>query len=132
VDAHESSLGTGGENGHEGHPQEPHESGEPIMAKLPRSRPKREAPRQRTAPKRTGARSRSRAAASRKTTLRPPSEEREERGSDQRGLRSGEEAPGLPRLALDGTIEAAKMPVKIAANVTFRALDALTNSLRRR
>jgi hypothetical protein len=129
VDAHKSSLGPGGENGHEGHPQEPRESADPIMAKLPRSRPKREAPRPRTAPTRTGARSRSRAAASRKTTLRPPSEER---GGDRGGLGTGEEAPGLPRLALDGTIEAAKMPVKIAANVTFRALDALTNSLRRR
>lgn len=129
MDAHESSLGTGGKDRHEGHSEDPHESAEPIMAKLPRSRPKREAPRQRTAPTRTGARSRSRAAASRKTTLRPPSEER---GSDQGGLATAKEAPGLPRLALDGTIEAAKMPVKIAANVTFRALDALTNSLRRR
>jgi hypothetical protein len=41
-------------------------------------------------------------------------------------------APGLPRLALDGAIEAAKLPVKVGVNITFRALDALTQSLRRR
>jgi hypothetical protein len=42
------------------------------------------------------------------------------------------EAPGLPRLALDGAIEAAKLPIKVGANITFQALDAVTKSLRRR
>jgi len=40
-------------------------------------------------------------------------------------------APGLPRLALDGAIEIAKMPAKVGANVTLRALDAVVKGLRR-
>jgi hypothetical protein len=40
-------------------------------------------------------------------------------------------APGLPRLALDGALEAAKLPVKVGANITILALDAVSKSLRR-
>jgi hypothetical protein len=47
-------------------------------------------------------------------------------------LGAAQHAPGLPRLALDGAIEAAKLPIKVGANITFRALDAVTKSLRRR
>jgi hypothetical protein len=43
-----------------------------------------------------------------------------------------EHAPGLPRLAFDGAIEAAKLPVKVGANITIRALDAISKGLRRR
>jgi hypothetical protein len=43
-----------------------------------------------------------------------------------------EDAPGLPRLALDGAIEAIKLPVKVGANLTFRGIDAVTKGLRRR
>jgi hypothetical protein len=43
-----------------------------------------------------------------------------------------EDAPGLPRLAVDGAIEAAKLPIKVGANITFRALDAVTKGLRGR
>jgi hypothetical protein len=45
---------------------------------------------------------------------------------------ASEDAPGLPRLALDGAIEAAKLPIKVGANITFRALDAVAKSLRGR
>ncbi len=53
-------------------------------------------------------------------------------GGDPAAFGTPEDAPGLPRLALDGAIEAVKLPVKVGANITFRALDAVTKSLRRR
>ena len=49
-----------------------------------------------------------------------------------RSASGGERAPGLPRLALDGAVEAAKLPAKVGANITFRALDAIAKGLRRR
>jgi hypothetical protein len=150
VDANESSLGSGGEHRHEGHPEksQPDEvAAEPIMARLPRSRPKRDTPRRKTARSRaagsskaprsrraTGsssaaARTRSRTAAARKTGIGAGTDRS---GGDPAVFGAPEDAPGLPRLALDGAIEAAKLPVKVGANITFRALDAVTKSLRRR
>jgi hypothetical protein len=35
-------------------------------------------------------------------------------------------------LAVDGAIEMAKLPLKVGANITFRALDAVAKGLRRR
>lgn len=165
MDAYESSLGPGGEDRHEGHPEnsgkaageaaEPPSdgnSGEQIMERLPRTRPKRETPRSRAARTRAGGtpkaprakaqagrqatgsaarpRSRSRTAAPRKAATPPPARERSEMDSAVFG--PSEHAPGLPRLALDGAIEAAKLPIKVGANITFRALDAVTKSLRGR
>ena len=46
--------------------------------------------------------------------------------------RESDPAPGLPQLALDGAIEAAKLPIKVGANITFRTLDAVTKGLRGR
>jgi hypothetical protein len=179
VDAYESSLGPGGEDGHEGHPENsekaaenaaekdaeksaetvaqggesPSESnsGEQIMGGLPRSRPKRQTPRSKSARTRTGGapkaprakagarrqatgsaarpRSRSRTAASTKAATSPG---RERSDRDPAVFGASEHAPGLPRLALDGAIEAAKLPIKVGANITLRALDAVAKSLRGR
>jgi hypothetical protein len=136
VDAHESSLGPGGEDRHEGHPEDPRESADPIMANLPRSRPQRDEPRARAEARRkppsSDPGSRARTAASRKAAVRASSEPAEPAEGDPAPLGPTEHAPGLPRLALDGAIEAAKLPVKVGANITFRALDAVTKSLRGR
>jgi hypothetical protein len=77
------------------------------MANLPKSRPQRAAPVRRPPP--------------------PPP-----RGHDPDVKAPAEGVPGLPRLALDGAIEMAKLPVKVGANITFRALDAVADALRRR
>jgi hypothetical protein len=51
---------------------------------------------------------------------------------DPAARRGSDPAPGLPQLALDGAIEAAKLPIKVGANITFRTLDAVTKGLRGR
>jgi len=48
----------------------------------------------------------------------------------QRPFPASEPAPGLPRLALDGAVEAAKYPLKVGADITLRALDAVARGLR--
>lgn len=117
---------------------------EQIMAKLPRSRPGRQTARRTPArgraakPRVATGRARTGAGApaprARRSTAKPrpdtvgPTEPNE---TDPGVFGPREAAPGLPRLALDGAIEAAKMPVKVGANVTFRALDALIKGLRR-
>jgi hypothetical protein len=53
-------------------------------------------------------------------------------GARKEDRREAPKAPGLPRLALDGALEAAKLPVKVSANITIRALDAVSKGLRRR
>ena len=67
--------------------------------------------------------------ASRQAAVRAPSQPRE---TDPAVFGPSEHAPGLPRLALDGAIEAVKLPIKVGANITFRALDAVTKGLRGR
>jgi len=165
VDAHESSLGSGGEDRQEVHeedpagirPREEQAPGEEIMSSLPRSRPQRDAPRRK--PARTRATGKSKPSASRRRTPAstasrarssgapdaasgprprasaqkaavPPRPQHGE--SDVATARQAERAPGLPRLALDGAIEAAKLPIRVGANITFRALDAVTKGLRGR
>jgi hypothetical protein len=41
-------------------------------------------------------------------------------------------APGLPRLAVDGAVEAAKLPLRVGGRLTLRALDAAARGLRGR
>jgi hypothetical protein len=41
-------------------------------------------------------------------------------------------APGLPRLAVDSAVEAAKLPFRVGGRLTLRALDAAARSLRGR
>ena len=41
-------------------------------------------------------------------------------------------APGLPRLAVDGAVEAVKLPLRVGGRLTLRALDAAARSLRGR
>jgi hypothetical protein len=55
-------------------------------------------------------------------TSRDPARRRGEAGN----------APGLPRLAVDGAIEAAKLPLRVGGRLTLRALDAAARSLRGR
>ena len=38
--------------------------------------------------------------------------------------------PSLPRLAVDGAVEAAKLPLKVGGRLTLRALDAVARGLR--
>jgi len=98
------------------------------MGQLPKSRPKRTTPvRERAA----GPRKRA-AAKARSRRPSPPSPGRASTERDPAVFGPDEHAPGLPRLALDGAIEAAKLPVKVGANLTFRALDAVTKGLRGR
>jgi len=149
VDPHEFSHGPGRSDSQEGRPEEqPHEPvpgtgaepapDEPIMARLPKSRPKRTSPvRERAAkPRAAAARARTAKAPARPARPRRPSPPSPERapanGRDPGVFGPGEDAPGLPRLALDGAIEAVKLPIKVGANLTFRALDAVTKGLRRR
>ena len=131
MDAHESSPGFGGQFAYPrakmpeqgdakaevGSPS----SGDPVMENLPKSRPQRQE-RVRRRPS-ASPRKPSRKAASTKAaqTRATPTIETPIEG-----------APGLPRLALDGAIEAAKLPVKVGAKITFRALEAVADALRRR
>jgi hypothetical protein len=125
VDVPESSPGGGGEGPPDppagGSPAEPRPDGQ-IMARLPRTRPGRQAAR-RTEPPRPRA--------GRPAASRPRVEAGAPPSSDPGVFGAGEPAPGLPRLALDGAIEAAKMPVKVSATVTSRAFGALRKGLRR-
>jgi hypothetical protein len=105
-----------------------------IMSRLPKSRPQRSSQRRRapvgTAAKRTSGKSSSApkrpvstaarpAAAKAATPARPPAARTKS-------------APGLPRLAVDGATEAAKLPLKVGGRLTLRALDAVARGLRRR
>jgi hypothetical protein len=130
VDPHEFSHGPGRSDSQEGRPEEPKPPPEdPIMARLPKSRPKRTSPvRERAARPR-----RAPAAKPRVRRPSPPSPGRGvDAGRDPAVFGPDEDAPGLPRLALDGAIEAIKLPVKVGANLTFRGIDAVTKGLRRR
>jgi hypothetical protein len=131
VDSHEFSHGPGRSDSQGGRPEEPppppeadDASQEPIMARLPKSRPKRQSPVRERAKRPAPPPSRT---ASRAAAAAPHAN-----GSDPAVFGPAEDAPGLPRLALDGAIEAAKLPVKVGANLTFRALDAVTKGLRGR
>jgi hypothetical protein len=106
VDPHESSPGSGGSD------RQDLRSGDPIMGNLPRSRPQRGG----------------------SVRKQPPPRPRDPHATTPPPVPPPppEGAPGLPRLALDGAIEAAKLPVKVGANITFRALDAVADVLRRR
>ena len=42
----------------------------------------------------------------------------------------GNGAPSLPRLAVDGAVEAAKLPLRVGGRLTLRALDAVARGLR--
>jgi hypothetical protein len=131
VDLHQSSREAGakapgrGATGESGDPPSPvGQGGGEIMAKLPRSRPRRTTTRRkqaRTAPRKASPKASSaRRAAPPKAAAAPP----------QRPFPPSEPAPGLPRLALDGAVEAAKYPLKVGAGITFRALDAIARGLR--
>jgi hypothetical protein len=95
------------------------------MGRLPRSRPKRPAPARASARSRPGSSKPAPPPRTRGPARPAPPPRRDP-------VDRSEHAPGLPRLALDGAIEAAKLPLKVGANLTFRALDAVAKNLRRR
>jgi hypothetical protein len=122
VDLHESSRSVGGEEPHDG-PERPPGQGKEIMSSLPRSRPK---------PPKTRRKPRSRA------RPRPPAPDAAKAASPRTPARTSavsfpksEPAPGLPRLAIDGVVEAAKLPLKVGAEISSRALSAFVHGLRR-
>jgi hypothetical protein len=127
VDLHQSSREAGtkapgrGAAGDSGDPPSPAGAGgDEIMTKLPRTRPRRTTTRRKQARAAPRKASSARKAPPPKTPAAPP----------QRPFPASEPAPGLPRLALDGAVEAAKYPLKVGAGITFRALDAIARGLR--
>ena len=131
MDSHQSSREARakapgrGATGDSGDPPSPaNTGGGEIMTKLPHSRPSRTTARRkqaRAAPRKASPKASSaRKAAPPKAAAVPP----------QRPFPPSEPAPGLPRLALDGAVEAAKYPLKVGAGITFRALDAVARGLR--
>jgi hypothetical protein len=92
-----------------------------------------------TPPRRTAARPKSRAgtpptgrpARRRSTAALPVTEAAKPRDPGRRRAETGD-APGLPRLAVDGAVEAVKLPLRVGGRLTLRALDAAARSLRGR
>jgi hypothetical protein len=117
--------------------------GEEIMAKLPHSRPRRASPRRKprstargragkaASPSKTAQGSRRRSPAKPTPPAGRPSQPKAGAATPPpRPFPASEPAPGLPRLALDGAVEAAKFPLKVGAGLTLKALDAVARSLR--
>jgi hypothetical protein len=117
-----------------------------IMSRLPKTRPQRASQRRRAtsgdAPPKTRA---TRGAAQAATASRKPATAKRPASTSQRRAAatprpaarpatSGpqSQAPGLPRLAIDGAAEAVKLPLKVSGRLTLRALDAVARGLRRR
>jgi hypothetical protein len=103
------------------------EKGE-VMARFPRSRPK-----PRAARKALQAKARTAATAPQPAgrTVRVGEDTKIASPRRHVSFPESEEPPGLQRLALDGALEAAKLPFKVGSEITFRALDAIFRSLRR-
>ena len=110
----------------EGSARERAGSGAPdeIMSRLPHSRPSPPKIRRTQRP-----RARSRRPVS--EPPKPPTPPRTPPRAPALSLPEPEPAPGLPRLAVDGVVEAAKLPLKVGATITSRALSALAHGLRR-
>jgi hypothetical protein len=127
VDLHQSSREAGAKAppGGSGDPPAPAEArGGEIMTKLPHSRPRR------TTARRKQTRAAPRRAASKQSAPRRAKAPKEAAVPPSRPFPASEPAPGLPRLALDGAVEAAKYPLKVGAGLTFKALDAIARGLR--
>jgi len=128
-----------------------------IMSKLPHTRPQRvtgrrhreqarqaappksragTAARPATQPKRgtTGARTTAPSArpARRRTAAAVPVTQAATPSDPARRRAEAGNAPGLPRLAVDGAVEAAKLPLRVGGRLTLRALDAAARALRGR
>lgn len=95
---------------------------------------KRTSPQRRTAtqPKsRTGTAPSGRPARRRPTAAVPVTQAAKPRDPGRRRAETSN-APGLPRLAVDGAVEAVKLPLRVGGRLTLRALDAAARSLRGR
>jgi hypothetical protein len=116
-----------------------------IMSKLPKSRPQRTSDRRRATARRTPARpattprpGKATTAAKRPATPRPRTTTGAARApvgktaTEPRPAASRERPPSLPRLAIDGATEAAKLPLKVSGRLTLKALDAVARGLRGR
>ena len=70
------------------------------------------------------------AASRRRTTARAAPAGPKARTREPAARASETNAPGLPRLAVDGAVEAAKLPLRVGGRLTLRALDAIARGLR--
>jgi hypothetical protein len=133
-------------------PEQPGVQTDVIMSRLPRTRPQRVTGRRRREPARgegtqaTGPapRSQKRSTAGPKTsaaaaapTVKPkrrataaPAARTTPRTEPARRTPTTGGAASLPRLAVDGAVEAAKLPLKVGGRLTLRALEAVARSLR--
>jgi hypothetical protein len=59
-----------------------------------------------------------------------PTESAPPQPAASRSRADGNGAPSLPRLAVDGAVEAAKLPLRVGGRLTLRALDAIARGLR--
>ena len=114
-----------------------------IMSRLPKSRPQRASQRRRAPVAETAKTPAAKATAARTTAAPAKASARAKRPAGRRPVPSGpavsappattkKDAPGLPRLAIDGATEAVKLPLKVSGRLTLKALDAVARGLRRR
>jgi hypothetical protein len=121
-----------------------------IMSKLPRTRPQRVTGRRhreqaRQAPGREppaatqepsatprGVKRTQRSTAARAKSGAPATKQPKRGTAAGRATPGPDAPPGLPRLAVDGAVEAAKLPLKVGGRLTLRALEAAARSLRGR
>lgn len=115
-----------------------------IMSRLPKTRPQRASQRRR-APVAATPKSPPARAAAPSARKRPASTAGRRAGASSASAgapaatqarrtadATTQEAPGLPRLAIDGAAEAVKLPLKVSGRLTLKALDAVARGLRRR
>jgi hypothetical protein len=128
-----------------GRKADPAKSTPDIMSRLPKTRPQRASDRRRAPARRTPARTattsrppKAATAAKRAATPRPRTTTGAVSapiGKPAPGPRAAapqERPPSLPRLAIDGATEAAKLPLKVSGRLTLKALDAVARGLRGR
>jgi hypothetical protein len=124
----------------EPNPAEKPEATPDIMSKLPKTRPQRASDRRRASRPAAGATERT-AAPSRAATPRPARAKATtpaaKRATSTPRSRTPARAPepenasrSLPRVAIDGATEAAKLPLKVGGRLTLRGLDAIARGLR--
>lgn len=100
------------------------ESGE-IMSRLPRTRPQRRNYRRPAAAE-------SEAAAASRAAGESPAPHAAGSPRFERESEAPSEAAGIAELTVSGAYEIAKLPLKVGAHATFRALEAVARSLRSR
>ena len=156
-DTHEAAPAEGALTEPAGPESDPSLRTDAIMSKLPRTRPQRITGRRHREPARrqaspegdertstdggaiasAGSSPAARRRAAGQRTAAPGAKKQPQRAARGAGgtpaarRRPGTAAPpSLPRLAMDGAVEAAKLPLKVGGRLTLRALDAVARGLR--